>query len=710
MAVFPANDEAGELAAHYVKNVTTGVWTAIDAAAAREFHYSDGDELEERLLSIVRNASDLGASSDELQGAITDFASRYYLSSSRANLLRPVAHLLRGRVLEIGAGCGAVTRFLGEQALDVVAVEGSPRRAAIAAARCRDLPNVAVVASALQDLAPLGCFDAVTLIGVLEYARRFAVPGDPNPFVSALSLARSFLRPGGALVLAIENQLGLKYFALYPEDHIGRPSAGIENRYGPETAATFGRAALARLLRKAGLPAQQWSYPFPDYKFPILVLSAAGAATKPDPAFAWAVSQTGLADPQRPVTASFALQRVWSTIWRNGLAGDLANSFLVVASDMPLACDESLLATYYGGPRRRALQKETRFVREAETIRVCRARLFPAEPVPPELGYVLCDETLVPGHVLEELLVDHAGRDGWDVRGWLPLMSPWFAALRENFRLPGTLGRGYELPASAIDALPRNLVVSADGSAHFIDREWQPAGTATLGYIYFRAFLTSLLSIEQCAPGAPGQTTNVAALIRSLFEALGWELSEAEARAYVQREAAFQTAVSVGPAFTFEIFEALELRVRPDLPAMERARAELPGLERRLEEMSRKADERAHIIESYEVQRSETNEARRAELRAALEALQQSLALAAGKSAVRTEWPSRLRGPLFRLPKVRESFLAALSFAFKDQRHVNDAFAAALRESLGVNEKLILEVDALREELETLKRRANFQR
>ena len=694
MAVFPAEDGAGELSAHYTKDATTGVWFALDSAA-RAFAYSDGDEFEERLLGVIRNASDLSASSDELQGAITDFASRYYLSSSRANLLRPVAHLLSGRVLEIGAGCGAVTRFLGEQAREVVAVEGSPRRAAIAAARCRDLPNVAVVASALQDLAALGSFDAVTLIGVLEYARRFATPFDSNPFISVLALARSFLKPGGALVLAIENQLGLKYFALYPEDHIGLPSAGIENRYGPETAQTFGRAALGRLLRKAGLPEQQWSYPLPDYKFPILVLSEAGAATKPDPAFAWAVSQTGMADPQRPATASFALQRAWSTIWRNGLAGDLANSFLVVASETPLACDETLLATYYGGPRRRALQKETRFVRAGEQIRVRRARLYPAEPMPRELGYVLADETLVRGHVLEELLVDHAGRDGWDVRGWLDLLAPWFAALRAHFALPETPVPASELPASALDALPRNLVVTAHGGAHFIDQEWQPAGTVPFAYVYFRALLTSLLSIEQCAPATPGQTTNVATLIRSLFTALGWELCEADARAYVQSEAAFQAAVSVGPAFTFEVFESLELRVRPDLPAMERARTELPGLERRLAEMSREADERAQIIESYEVQRSETNEARRAELRAALEALQQSLAVAADASATR--------------PKVPEAFLAALSYVFKGQRHVNEAFAAALHESLDVNEKLIAEVEALRAELETLKIRARLE-
>ena len=57
------------------------------------------------------------------------------------------------------------------------------------------------------------------LIGVLEYAGVFS--DGYEPALKMLKKARSMLNPNGRLFIAIENQLGLKYFAGVPEDHIG---------------------------------------------------------------------------------------------------------------------------------------------------------------------------------------------------------------------------------------------------------------------------------------------------------------------------------------------------------------------------------------------------------------------------------------------------------------------------------------------------------
>jgi len=74
------------------------------------------------------------------------------------------------------------------------------------------------------------------------------------------------------------------------------------------------------------------------------------------------------------------------------------------------------------------------------------------------------------------------------------------------------------------------------------------------------------------------------------------------------------------------------------------------------------------------------------------------------KSQVRTQWPSHLGGPVFRVARVRKVFLDGLSFIFKDQRHVNQALVAAFRESISLNRQLIEQVEALRQEIEALKR------
>ncbi len=78
---------------------------------AANFTYSDGDEAENRLLKIVEKATDTSLCSPQLAAAISDWASYYHLSNTRSNLMRPIRTMLKGPILEIGAGCGAITRF-----------------------------------------------------------------------------------------------------------------------------------------------------------------------------------------------------------------------------------------------------------------------------------------------------------------------------------------------------------------------------------------------------------------------------------------------------------------------------------------------------------------------------------------------------------------------------------------------------------------------
>ena len=199
--------------------VENGVWFRPGAA---QFAYSDGDEAEDYLLEVIERAADCSCGSDELARAIRDWPSEYHLSPGRQNLFRALSFQSSQRVLEVGSGGGAMTRYLGEQGCSVTALEGSRRRARITAARCRGLDNVEVVCDDFARFSAAMPFDVVTLIGVLEYAPVFF--SGPAPARACLRRAADALREDGTLVVAIENRFGLKYFNGACEDHTQRRS------------------------------------------------------------------------------------------------------------------------------------------------------------------------------------------------------------------------------------------------------------------------------------------------------------------------------------------------------------------------------------------------------------------------------------------------------------------------------------------------------
>ena len=244
--------------------------------------YSDGAE--ERVYDVISDAADLSSMSDELAAQATSWAERYHLATSRANLLRPFALPKDAVVLEIGAGCGAITRYLGESCGWVDALEPVLSRARAARARCRDLSNVQVLVGSLEDLPANPRYDLVVVVGVLEYVGDGAA--DLQPQRTFLRQIEGLLRPGGSLLLAIENRLGVKYLAGAGEDHTGRVYDSVEGYPAGTIARTFSRSELTGLLESAGL-APSFYCAFPDYKLPRAILSDALFASVPP--LAWRI-------------------------------------------------------------------------------------------------------------------------------------------------------------------------------------------------------------------------------------------------------------------------------------------------------------------------------------------------------------------------------------------------------------------------------------
>ncbi len=281
--------------------------------------YSDGS-VEDLLLETVKQYGDI----DYMPFIHDNFSwpVLYHLSSIREGILDWYPFSPDDEVLEIGAGCGAVTGALLKNSCHVTSLDLSFKRSLINAYRHRDYDNLDIYVSNFEDY--VGKFpkkySCITLIGVLEYSALYI--NSAEPFVDMLKYAASMLNDDGTIIIAIENRLGLKYFAGCREDHLGMYFRGIEGYYPEDKIRTFSRKELLDIIFEAGMVCNRFYYPYPDYKFPKCIYSDE-----------WLPKTGELNDNVRNFDADrlvvFDESRAFDSIISAGLFCELSNSFLV---------------------------------------------------------------------------------------------------------------------------------------------------------------------------------------------------------------------------------------------------------------------------------------------------------------------------------------------------------------------------------------------
>lgn len=284
--------------------------------------YSDGS-VENELLQRFKSNNDYGKRTGNKKFA--SWAHEYHLSPVRENLLKWYPFNPDGSVLEVGAGCGALTGLLCSKLKKVTALEPSYKRVLVTAQRHSNNSNLEVVVGGVQDFDCEERFDYITVIGVLEYAGMFY--GGKNPHTSFLTKLRGMLNPNGELILAIENKIGLKYLCGAPEDHTGRIFDSIYNYPYSINVRTFSKKELTDLFHAAGYRSLDWYYPLPDYKMPQEVLSEEISPSDLDSIWNLFPARA-VGNPRKEILSEKGLGK---TIARAGLFGEFANSFLVVA-------------------------------------------------------------------------------------------------------------------------------------------------------------------------------------------------------------------------------------------------------------------------------------------------------------------------------------------------------------------------------------------
>lgn len=289
--------------------------------------YSDG-AVEEELLEIARTVPE-----SEFPRVIEERASwpvLYHLSPLRENIVEWVPLEKDMKVLEVGAGCGAITGALSRKAGHVDCIDLSKLRSLINAHRHKDCQNITIHVGNFQDIEKeLPCdYDYIFLIGVFEYAQGYI--GTDRPYERFMEILKRHLKQDGRLVIAIENKFGLKYWAGCREDHQGLYFSGIEDYPQDTGVRTFTRGGLEKICRSCGCEEYSFYYPYPDYKFMTSIYSDAYL-----PKIGELTANIRNFDRSRMLL--FDEKNAFDTIIKEGLFPLFSNSyFLVAGRELPV--------------------------------------------------------------------------------------------------------------------------------------------------------------------------------------------------------------------------------------------------------------------------------------------------------------------------------------------------------------------------------------
>ncbi len=279
--------------------------------------YSDGD-IEDEILSYAQRDLDF----EKVLQYDNRWPVLYHLSHVRKFVLEWYPFDKEKTLLEIGAGCGALTSMFCEKTASVTAVELSKRRAQIIANRNRNRNNLNIFVGNIDHISENERYDYVTLIGVLEYSGKF-IQGE-DPYKEMLIKAKKFLKRDGTLIIAIENKFGLKYWAGYREDHTSNFFDGLEEYPNSDGIATFSKLELTELLSESGFLDLKFYYPMPDYKFATQIFS--------DEYINFIDEMNGdFPNFDRDRIQLFNQSAVLKNVSKNGMFDFFSNSFLVFA-------------------------------------------------------------------------------------------------------------------------------------------------------------------------------------------------------------------------------------------------------------------------------------------------------------------------------------------------------------------------------------------
>lgn len=445
------------------------------------FDYNDGDMVEMSLLDVLRNTCDVSTNSRELEGHAKNWVSRYHFSRSRSLAYQSLKITREASVLEVGSGSGSITRLLGERAGPVLAVEGSPRRAAMTHLRTRGQNNVSVICAAFENIKFRRKFDIIVCNGVLEYASLF-MSGD-EPEKKMVEMLACLLNPGGTLIIAIENKLGLRYFSSAREEHTGIAFDGLEGyARHPRGPRTYGRAELEILLRKK-FASVEFLFPLPDYKFPRALVRE---HLLQDEDCSELFASTGSGQCGTSFQPMMHERLAWHQLGKNRQLASSANSFFVLAGQTSSALLEpSWRGDIYAINRSPGFEIRTRILAGTDgKIATQKAYMEQAPRAISPFVHRLDNSAWVAGEsmhtAISRIFLDASSMESRERLHWL--VSKWWEAIVARAQ---DCNNEEEIYGSVLDLNWDNSILR-DGNVYFIDSEWAVEKNIPVQWLLYR--------------------------------------------------------------------------------------------------------------------------------------------------------------------------------------------------------------------------------
>ncbi|MDE7016290.1 MAG: class I SAM-dependent methyltransferase [Lachnospiraceae bacterium] len=528
---------------------------------AGEDFYCDG-EIEDELLEIARNYAQV-----EYPRIIEErknWEILYHFSAQRENIVEWLPIDKSMKVLEVGSGCGAITGALAKKAGEVTCIDLSKKRSMINAYRHMDAQNVTIHVGNFQDIEPdLPCdYDCICLIGVFEYGQAYI--GSEHPYEDFLRIIEKHRKTSGYIAIAIENKLGLKYWAGCKEDHLGTWFSSLEDYPEGGAVRTFTKDGLVRIARECGFSDISMYYPYPDYKFMTTLYSDERLPRAGE-------LSANLRNFDRERLQLFDEKQVFDTLIKEGQFPLFSNSYMMLLGADPLVkyvkysndrADAYKIKTLFkqdtvDGKIEKRIEKHMlceaakahigqiqhayeqlseRFKGGALAINRCKAGDPFEEKEDMQMAesansYVVFE--YLEGKTLEELLDECLEKNDIDK----------FHALFDEYLQK--ISYHDELPITDYDLVFANILITADGQWHVIDYEWTFPKQVETKEIAFRAVYCYLLENEK------RNKLNLDSILQKL------DISEADAEQYRQQEMKFQKFVTGKRMSMAEIRDAI---------------------------------------------------------------------------------------------------------------------------------------------------------